>query len=124
MIVVTNVHEEASEDDLLDVFMDYGRVKDTHLNLDRRTGYVKVRIPPASYTGARLTRLVQGYALIQYDTQEEAHKAIDACKKGLTLLEQPLDADYAFVRPPQFEPGARGGHRYSRRERSRSPMRS
>ena len=73
---------------------------------------------------ARLTRFVQGYALIQYDTQEEAHKAIDACKKGLTLLEQPLDADYAFVRPPQFAPGARDGHRYSRRERSRSPMRS
>ena len=52
VIVVTNVHEEASEDDLLDVFMDYGRVKDTHLNLDRRTGYVKVRNPCKLRVGA------------------------------------------------------------------------
>lgn len=103
-MVVTNVHEEATEDDVLDLFLEYGKVKDLHLNLDRRTGYVK------------------GYALLQYEKQEEARQAIDACKNGLTLLEQPLDADYAFVQPPRSAPAH--GRRRVERARSRSPMRS
>ncbi|KAK7430910.1 hypothetical protein QQZ08_002438 [Neonectria magnoliae] len=106
IIAVTNVHEEADEEALQDLFGEFGEIRNMHLNLDRRSGYVK------------------GYALIEYTTLEEARAAIDGAH-DTKLLEQTIQVDFAFVRPPPGKAGRGGrgaGGRRGGRSRSRSPM--
>ncbi|CEJ55850.1 Putative RNA-binding protein RBM8/Tsunagi [Penicillium brasilianum] len=109
IVMVSNIHEEASEEDITDLFAEYGEIKNFSLNLDRRTGYVK------------------GYALIEYSTLPEASEAIKNLN-GSKLLEQTLSVDYAFVRPPPSNKGKGPNQKNIRgaaaRGRSRSPNRS
>ena len=41
IIFITNIHEEAQEEDLLDICAEYGAVKNFHMSIDRRTGFIK-----------------------------------------------------------------------------------
>ena len=42
-MIATNIHPEATEDDLLDKFSEYGQITNLHLNRSVETGDVKVR---------------------------------------------------------------------------------
>ena len=123
IVLVTNVHEEATEEEISDKFAEYGEIKNLHLNLDRRTGYVKVG---SAATFISLSRdvhhdsLSQGYALVEYETTQEAQSAIDGAS-GTQLLEQEIQCDYAFVRPPPS--GPKKGRGRENRGRSASPGR-
>eukprot|EP01037_Dinobryon_pediforme_P033089 gene33089-38361_t len=79
IVFVSGVHAEATEEDILDKFSEFGDVKNIHVNLDRRTGFVK------------------GYALVEYVRYEDARSAIRAMD-GKKILEQTLRVDWAFTK--------------------------
>ena len=82
IVFVWNVHEEAQEEDILGAFGEYGDVRNIHVNLDRRTGFVK------------------GYVLIEYAERKEADAAIKAMN-GADMLGQTLGCDFAFREGPR-----------------------
>ncbi|KAF5725463.1 RNA-binding protein 8A [Tripterygium wilfordii] len=104
IILVIGVHEEAQEDDLQNAFGEFGEIRNLHLNLDRRTGFVK------------------GYALIEYENFEEAQNAI-AAMNGTELLTLTINVDWAFSNGPSNGPYRRKNMRPTRTHRSRSPRR-
>eukprot|EP00891_Asterochloris_glomerata_P000037 jgi/Astpho2/37/e_gw1.00001.82.1_t len=81
VIIATNIHEEADEDQLQDIFREYGEIKNMHLNVDRRTGYIK------------------GYVLVEYALREEAETAIQALQDH-ELLDKIIVVDWAFSKGP------------------------
>jgi RNA-binding protein 8A len=79
ILFVSNVHEEAQEEDLLDSFQEVADVANIHLNLDRRTGFVK------------------GYALLEFKELDDAKSVIKEMNNK-ELLGQRIQVDWAFVK--------------------------
>lgn len=81
ILLVTGIHPEAREDDLIDILADFGKISQLDLELDRRTGYTK------------------GYAFVMFPDESEAKRA---CKdlNGKKLLGKRLAVDWAITTGP------------------------
>ena len=76
---VTGIHEEAQQEDVREVFCDYGKIKSIVLNADRQSG------------------LAKGYALVEFTERNEVQDAINALH-GKKLLGQLIGVHWAFCK--------------------------
>lgn len=53
-----------------------------------------------------LAELVQGYALVEYKTRDEAEAALEGMDRS-SFLEREIRATWAFVKPPRGRPAGR-----------------
>ncbi|CAL8084822.1 unnamed protein product [Orchesella dallaii] len=81
ILIVTGIHEEGHEEDVLGRFAEFGEIVNIRLDLDRQTGFLK------------------GYALIQYENFKDAVAAKNSME-GAELLGNVIHVDWAFMKKP------------------------
>ncbi|GBE59504.1 RNA recognition motif domain containing protein [Babesia ovata] len=82
--MVTGVHPEAQEEDILDAFEGFGQITSVHLNMDRRSGYAK------------------GYALLEFVEENDARTAVEKMN-GQQLLGKEVTVSWVFKEAPTSE---------------------
>jgi RNA-binding protein 8A len=125
ILFITGIQEESTEDDIALPFGDFGAIKNIHLNIDRRTGYLKVRVFTLlrdnsyylcfiSISSPLISNFTQqGYALIEYETFAEAKSALNTMN-GKEINGQPISVSWAFVKGP-LQKDKRKAHTKERR---------
>jgi len=83
-VFVSGIHEEAQEDQIYDLFSDFGLVKNLHANLDRKSGFLK------------------GYVLIEFATQHESQKAVNELN-GSSFMGRTISVNFAFKKPMESD---------------------
>jgi RNA-binding protein 8A len=89
ILIVTNVHPEAQEEDVRDLFADYGQLKNLRMDINHRTC--------ASI----------GYALVEFVSKDAALAALQGLN-GTVFQGQALGVSFAFVDGPIPGYGATG----------------
>ncbi len=79
IIFVSNIHPEASEDHIYDLFTEYGSIKNVHINMDRNSGFLK------------------GYALLEFEHLKVAEAVVENVN-GKLFYGKNLKVSYAFKR--------------------------
>ncbi|GMI06075.1 hypothetical protein TrRE_jg13144 [Triparma retinervis] len=78
ILIGTNIHEEASEDDIEELFSDHGYIQHMTVNRDRKMGRIKS-------------------VLVEYGEKSEAQDAVNKLD-GSKLLGQEITVDWAFIK--------------------------
>ena len=81
IVFAANIHEECNEEDMRDLFGEFGTLRNLHLNLDKATLVVK------------------GYVIVEYVRYVDAARAV-ATMNGKVYRERPMQVDFAFLKGP------------------------
>ena len=80
IVFANNLNEDVNEENIDDLFSEYGNVKNIQMNLNRKTGKMN------------------GYCFIEYEFLEEAEEAIKNLN-NTKFLNKIINVDFAF-KPP------------------------
>jgi RNA-binding protein 8A len=81
IVFANNLNEDVNEENIDDLFSEYGNVKNIQMNLNRKTGKMN------------------GYCFVEYENLEEAEEAIKNLN-NTKFLNKIINVDFAFKPPP------------------------